>query len=264
MRKLFLWWLVLAGLLLYTPVFAWAEGEGLLSDLKLEVTGDLNYSSIYMWRGIMLDGDPVVQPGIYIRTPESKLGRLKIGFWMSRDMYNQDALKSSETDYIVDYTYNFPSLDLSLGHTYYEFPDALPADGSTGGFSREAYAGLTFSKIPLSPSIYYYYDYGRKDDGGGEGSYTVLNLSYSLPVKLADKYSCSLDLTGHAGYNNKQYYRGKGGDGAISAGFTVPLTKSLSVKPNIDYSIPWGNISDKGNGNQKARVYSGVYLSYLF
>jgi hypothetical protein len=262
MRKIVLMALLFLGAI--SIQFAFAEPEGLFSDLNLEVTGDLNYSSIYMWRGIMLDGDPVVQPGIYIRSPESKYGRVKLGFWMSRDMHNQDALKSGETDYIIDYTYNFPSFDASLGHTYYEFSDLVPADGSTGGFSREVYAGLAFPKLILSPSLYYYYDYGKKEEGGGQGSYTVFNLAYGIPVKLMDKYSCSLDFSGHAGLNNKQYYRGKGGDAAVGVGLTVPLTKSLSMKPNVNYSAPWGNISDKGNGNQKARVYSGVYLSYVF
>ena len=245
------------------PAITKPAEEGLLSDLGFEVSGDLNFSSIYMWRGIMLDGDPVIQPGLYIRTPESKLGRIKIGIWVSHDLENKDALRSSETDYIFDYTYNFPKFDVSLGHIYYDFPDALPTDGAPKGFSREFYCGIGFPKLLLSPSLFYYYDYGNKEDGGGQGSYTVINLSKSLPFTFK-KYSMSLDLMAHAGYNNKQYYRGKGGDAAIGAGVTVPLTKSLSAKPNINYSVPWGNLSDKGNGNQKNRFYGGVYLSYLF
>lgn len=235
----------------------------ILSDLGIEASGDLNFSSIYMWRGIMLDGDPVIQPGFYLSGPESKFGRIKLGWWMSRDLENRDALKSSETDLIVDYTYSFTDFDLSAGHIYYDFPDALPADGAVKGFSREFYSGITFPKLFLSPSVYYYYDYGKKEDGGGEGSYSVLNLAYSVPLKLAG-YSCSLDLSGHLGYNNKQYYPGKGGDTAVGVGLTVPLAKNLSCKPNINYSLPWGNISDKGNGNQKNRFYGGLYLSYIF
>jgi hypothetical protein len=236
----------------------------LFSDLGFEVSGDLNFSSIYMWRGIMLDGDPVIQPGIYIKTPESKLGRLKFGYWVSHDLENKDALHSSETDYIADYTYNFPKFDLSLGHIYYDFPDALPADGAPKGFSREVYAGVAFPKVFLSPSIYYYYDYGKKEEGGGEGSYTMLSLAHSIPVSLFGKYSCSLDFAGHVGHNNKQYYRGKGGDAAVGAGFTVPLMKGLTMKPNINYSVPWGNLEDEDIGNQKSRFYGGVYLAYSF
>jgi hypothetical protein len=231
--------------------------------LGLEVSGDLNYSSIYIWRGIMLDGDPVIQPGFYVKSPESKFGRLKFGYWFSHDLKNNDLLKSSETDYILDYTYNFKNVDVSLGHIYYDFPDALPTDGAPQGFSREVYGTLAFPKVFLSPSVTYYYDYGKKEDGGGEGSYTMLNLAKSIAFTVK-KTSMSLDLSGHVGHNNKQYYRSKGGDAAIGVGITMPLTKNLSMKPNINYSSPWGNISDKGNGNQKNRFYGGVYMSYAF
>jgi len=250
--------------ILFTTVIFAQDGEkGLLSDLGLEASADLNFSSLYMWRGITLDGDPVVQPGFYVNTKASKFGRLKFGIWLNHDLDNRDALKSSETDYTLDYTYGFPFADVSLGYIYYDFPDALPADGQSKGFSREVYTGISLPKLFLSPSVFYYYDCGRKEDGGGEGSYTVLNLAYSVPFKVK-KYLLSLDLTGHAGFNNKQYYRGKGGDSAIGAGVTIPLTKSLNCKPNINYSVPWGNVSDKGNGNQKNRLYGGVYLSYIF
>jgi hypothetical protein len=247
------------------PVWAVEGGllDGILSTSGFEVSGDLAFNSLYMWRGIMLDGDAVVQPGFYVRTPESKFGRIKVGIWLNHDLQNKDTLKSSETDYMIDYTYSFPSIALSVGHTYYDFPDALPIDGSTRGFSREFYGGITFSKLLFSPAVYYYYDYGKKEDGGGEGSYTVLNLSHSIPFVMY-KYGMSLDFSGHVGYNNKQYYRGQGGDAALGVGVTVPLLKNLTCKPNINYSIPWGNISDKSNGNQKNRLYGGVYMSYVF
>lgn len=244
------------------PAFIFAEeGAGVFSDLGVEVWGDLNFSTIYMWRGIMLDGDPVIQPDLYLRTPESKFGRIKLGVWFNDDLKNKDALRSRETDYIFDYTYSLSYIDVSFGHTYYDFPDATPPDGASHGFSREFYGGLGFPKMFLSPSVFYYYDYGKKEDGGGEGSYTVLNLSHNIPVNIS-KYDCSFNLSGHVGYNNKQYYRGKGGEATMGAGFNVPLTKNLSCKPNVNFTAPWGNLSDKGNGNQKSRFYGGVYLSY--
>ncbi len=240
------------------------EAKPLLENLGLELSADLNISNIYMWRGIMLDGDPVMQPGFYLATHSYPWGKLKAGVWMSHDMSNRDALKSSETDYILDYTYTYKDVGISLGHIYYDFPDALPADGAAKGWSREVYTGISFPKLFLSPSVYYYYDYGKKEDGGGEGSYTMLSVSRSIALDMIKKVACSLDLSGHIGLNNKQYYRGKGGDAAFGIGVTLPLTKNVSMKPNINYSIPWGNISDKGNGNQKARFYSGVYLSCAF
>jgi hypothetical protein len=255
---------VLVGLFFYPHLIFADEAGGILSDAGFEFSADLAMNSIYVWRGIMLDGDPVVQPGFYLASAPAKWGKVKFGFWMSRDMENNDSLASDETDYIFDYTYTFADLDLSLGHIYYDFPDLVASDGSLGGFSREFYLGLGLPNFLLSPSVYYYYDYGRKEDGGGAGSYTVLNLAHSIPVKLSEKYACSLDFSVHFGYNHRQYYRGDGGDAAIGAGFSIPLVKNLSFKPNINYSIPWGNVSDKNNGNQKNRFYGGVYLSYSF
>jgi len=256
---------LLLSIMIFSPAQA-ADGgllDGILSTSGIEISGDLAFNSLYMWRGIMLDGDAVVQPGFYVRSPESKFGRIKVGVWFNHDLQNKDSLKSSETDYIFDYTYSFPSVALSVGHTYYDFPDLVPSDGAPHGFSREFYGGITFPKLLLSPSIYYYYDYGKKEDGGGQGSYTVLNLAQSIPF-VVSKYKLSLDFSGHVGFNNKQYYRGKGGDAALGVGVTVPLLKGLTCKPNINYSIPWGNISDKSNGNQKNRFYGGVYLNYIF
>jgi hypothetical protein len=255
---------LLLSLVAFFPAYA-AEGgllDGVLANTGIEVSGDLAFNSLYMWRGIMLDGDAVVQPGFYVTSPESKLGRIKVGIWFNHDLQNKDTLKSSEVDYLFDYTYSFSSVDLSTGFTYYDFPDAEP-DGSPRGFSREVYGGITFTKLPLSPAFYYYYDFGRKVDGGGEGSYAVLNLSHSIPFTVS-KYALSLDFSGHVGVNNKQYYSGKGGDAALGVGVTIPLLKNLTCKPNINYSMPWGNISDKNNGNQKNRLYGGVYLSYVF
>jgi hypothetical protein len=252
--------LVLIAVLITSCIFfdiALAEIRG------FEVTADVNYSSIYMWRGIMLDGDPVLQPGVYIKTPESKFGRVKIGYWRSFPLGTKDSLKSKEIDYIFDYTYNFKDFDISVGYTYYDFPDAYPADGDHKGFSREVYVGFALPKLFLSPSVYYYYDYGKKEEGGGQGSYTVLNMAYSKPFSVR-KVAMSLDLSGHIGYNNKLYFRGKGGELGITAGINVPLGKHAAIKPNISYALPWGNLSDKYNGNQKQRVYSGVYVSFAY
>ncbi len=262
-RKLLLF-LFLSALIL-GPAQADEDGmlDGILSGSGVEISADVAFNSLYMWRGIMLDGDAVVQPGFYVCSPESKFGRVKLGIWLNHDLQNKDNLRSSETDYLFDYTYSFPIVAVSTGFTYYDFPDAAPADGAPRGFSREVYGGVTFTKLLLSPAIYYYYDFGKKDDGGGEGSYMVLNLSHSIPFAIK-KYNMSFDFSGHVGFNNKQYYRGKGGDAALGAGVSIPLLKNLTCKPNINYSVPWGNISDKNNGNQKNRLYGGAYLNFIF
>jgi hypothetical protein len=246
-----------------------AESKTLLGNSGFTIYTDVNFSNKYVWRGILLDIDPVVQPGFYLTSPEiggeeTKLGKIKLSFWLSNPLQKSDALQSAEQDYIVDYTYDgFESFTVSLGNTYFDFPDLIPADGAPEGWSREAYLGFALPKVWLTPSVYYYYDYGKKEDGGGQGSYTAINLAHSQPFSISD-FNLSLDVNGHVGFNNKQYFTGKGGDVGLTASITAPLTKSISLKPNINYAVPWGNLSDSANGNQKSRVYYGIYLSATF
>jgi hypothetical protein len=233
---------------------AQAESEGLLSDLGFEVSGDASVYSQYIWRGFVLDRDAVIQPSIYVSTPSTKFGKLKVGVWSNQDLQNSDNLKSEEFDYIIDYTYDFDYLSVSLGHTYYDFVD-------TSTFSREFYIGLSLPKLFLSPSVFFYRDYGSTENGGGSGNYTVINGFYSLPIKNTP---LSLDLSGHVGFNHNQFIDGDGGDLAFKAGLTMPLTKNLSFTPNVNYSIPFGDLADQAYGNQKSRFFGGATLAYKF
>lgn len=253
----------------YADEVAAGEPKTLLGNSGFAVSADVNVSSKYQWRGILLDKDPVFQPGVYLTSPEltagdTKLGKVKLSFWDNAPLGKSDNLQSAEQDYIVDYTYDgLDYLAVSVGNTYFDFPDATPADGAPEGFSREAYLGFTLPKAFLTPSVYYYYDYGKKEDGGGQGSYTVLNLAYSKPFTVSG-INASLDLNGHAGYNNKQYFPGRSGDVGLGAGISLPLTKNLTIKPNANYSIPLGNLRDQNIGNQKNQFFWGAYLSASF
>ncbi len=247
----------------FLSVNANAAEKGILSDLGVSVSGDISYCSAYLWRGFTLDGDPVIQPGLYVSSPASKPGKLTAKFWTSHDIGARDSRTSDEYDYILDYTYDFERISVSAGHTYYDFPDSAGADGAPKSFSREFYAGLALPKVILAPSVFVYRDYGDQTDGGGLGNYFVLNLSHSIPVKVRD-YECSLDLTGHYGYNHKLFIRGEGADVGLGAGFTVPLTKSATLTPNINYSMPFEDLKNKNDGAQEARFFSGFTMRYVF
>ena len=255
MRKLVL----LAGIAtmgaMFTPVFA--ESEGLLANSGITASADAAFYSEYVWRGFLLDGDPVFQPGFYLSGPDSKYGKLTAKFWSSHDLSNSDPRNASEEyDYILDYTYNLSDVSFSFGHTYYDYPVA-------DTFSREFYAGITFPKVFLTPSLFYYRDYGNPEDGGGLGSYTAVNLAKSLPFEIKGT-PASLELAGHYGYNYKLFINGKGGDIGLSAGLKLQLTKNLTGMPSINYSLPLGDLRKTSDGNQKARVYTGATFSYSF
>jgi hypothetical protein len=231
-----------------------ADEKGLFNEAGITVTGDIAYYSAYVWRGFLLDGDNVVQPGIYIAGPATKFGTVTAKFWSSHDLDNADSRHSEEYDYILDYTFGFNDISVSLGHTYYDFPE-------TDSFSREFYAGIVLPKAFLSPSVFVYRDYGDPEDGGGAGTYTVLNAAYSIPVTAA-RYACSLDLSGHYGYNHELFINGKGGDIGLGVGFAVPLTKNATLVSNVNYSLALSDLEKESDGNQKERLFAGLTLKF--
>ncbi|MCQ9208238.1 MAG: hypothetical protein NG712_02540 [Omnitrophica bacterium] len=218
--------------------------EGILADSPLEVSADIAIYSKYIWRGITLDDDPVMQQGIYVG-----LKGFTASIWSSLDIDGDDSPNSDEVDYIIDYTHQFDNFSLSVGHTYYDYP---AADAAT----KEFYLGAGLD-IFLAPTLTWYHDYGDEDSGGGDGDYVVLALSHSLP--LGDS-PITLDLSGHLGYNNELFIAGDGGDIALGAGLSIPLTEKITFSPNINYSIPTGDAEDLYNNE----FYGGFNLAFDF
>lgn len=248
MKKLLL---TLTGIFLLACGMPAYSAGGVLSDTGFSVSGDTSFFSKYIWRGFALDTDTVMQPGLYLSTPKSDLGVVKLSLWGNEDIGTGDGLASDEVDYVIDYTFSLEKVSFSIGHTYYDF---VGSDLR----SKEYYGAIALA-LPLSPSLYIYKDYGDEEDGGGDGMYYVLNLAYSIPIA-----SASLDLSGHVGYNDELFIEGEGFDALVGAGLTVPLTSTLSMKPNVNYSMPFGDLEDENYGNQDEEFFGGLTLTYTF
>ncbi|MGE5308998.1 MAG: hypothetical protein ACM3OC_07930 [Deltaproteobacteria bacterium] len=260
--------LAMSLLCMVSPAFSQTpEAPGVLSGNGFTATGDVSFFTKYVWRGMILDRDAVIQPGYYLSTPDKGFGVFTAKIWVNHDLENEDTLKSDEQDYTLDYTYALGKYALSAGNTYYDF-------SGTNTFSKEWYLGLTFPVVPCPtigtikgitacPSVFFYRDYGDPKNGGGNGTYTVLNLGIGVPVAVS-RYNCSLDLAGHYGFNHKDFINRDGQDLGLSAGFTVPITASATVSPNVNYSRAFSHLRDPADGNQKSRVYWGVTAKYKF
>ncbi|MBD3264844.1 MAG: hypothetical protein GF375_07055 [Candidatus Omnitrophica bacterium] len=237
------------------PVYA----QGLLDKLGVEIefSTTLDFYSDYVWRGFLLDRDPVFQSGLTM----SAYG-FSYTFWSSWDASNNQGAQSDEIDYVFDYTKHLNDLvSISLGHTYYDFPKA-------NSYSKEFYLGLGLRKIPgidvpVETNLTYYRDYGDQNNGGGLGHYFSFDSSYSHPI-LSDS-DINLDLGLHLGYNRKLFISGDEGiDLGLSCALTVPLTTTLSVSPSINYSVPFSDLESETDGDQKSRFYTGVSFAYSF
>lgn len=217
--------------------------------VEVELSASTDFYSKYIWRGFRLDDDYVLQPGVSV----SGYG-FEVNVWGSFDTAQNDALGSDEVDTTVSYSRDFDAVSLSVGHVYYDFPSA-------GTFSKEFFLGVGYDTL-LAPSFTWYHDYGRESQGGGHGDYMVLALGHTMT--LNEEYGITLDLSGHVGYNQRLFIKGKGGDVALRAGLTVPLTEALSLSPSLNYSLPYGDMEDSSDGNQDDEFYWGVGVSCRF
>ncbi len=223
--------------------------DGILPAYEIEASASIDVYNKYMWRGFTLDTDPVIQPGFNL----SGYG-FTLSYWGSYDASQDDTAGSDEQDFTIDYTYEFEYASISAGHTNYAFPT-----GDT--YSKEWYIGFS-APVLLSPTVTYYKDYGKEDQGGGDGSY--LNLAVSHSITIAEDPAITLDLGAGIGFNDKLFIAGDGGDYSLSASLSIPLTKSLTMSPVIGYMAPFGDLEDANDGNQKKRTYGGVSIGCSF
>jgi hypothetical protein len=171
-------------------------------DLSFEITSD--FFGKYVWRGQLLNDDPVYQPGVSITK-----GKMTFGFWGNLDLTNINDRSGdfSELDYYFDFSDDFPGLkgvSYSVGVIYYDFPGA-GAMGSRIPDTTELYWGLQFD-LPLSPSITVYHDLDE-----AEGTYVNLGFGHSIEeiAKLGDTpvgMEISAGLGWASGSYNKYYW----------------------------------------------------------
>ncbi len=231
---------------------------GLLKEYNIEPTGSatMDYYTRYAWRGQYLDRDAVLQPGVSLSA-----NGFTVGYWSSFDMENTfderygDFLSSDESDYYVSYAYTYDIYTLTVGHTWYDFPEYNTS-------SKEFFASIGMAGF-LSPVFSVFHDYeDGKDyrlnsfDDAGKGNYYSLSLAHSIP--LEKMYGMSVDLGTTFGYVDSQWINGKGWHFTPTASLGIPITKSFKVSPTIGYNIPMGDLKDPNDGNQERHVFGGV------
>jgi hypothetical protein len=246
------------GMLFALPIIGWAQetedtGNAIFNGKPIEISTDFAVYSKYIWRGFKLDNDPVAQSGVYL----DAYG-FNASIWGSLDMAGRDESQSDEVDYSVSYTYGLAEhfkipASFTGGYIYYNFPAAKSN-------SQEFFLGVSLDTI-LSPSFTWFHDFENEAKGGGKGDYLLLEISHSMPIS---DMPVSFDLSAHAGYNNKLFIDGKGGDIGLGAGLTFTLTQNCTLSPAVKYSIPLGDLSKADDGNQKKEFYGGAVLAIGF
>lgn len=233
-------------------------GESLPFDV--EVGADL--FSKYVWRGMILTDDPVIQPSLTL-----SMGGFSFNIWGSVDMtdINEDEGEEyhlQELDYTLSYGFTATEgLDLEVGVIAYTFP------GTAFDATSEAYASAALSCVPyVTPSVTAYYDFDEVD-----GWYVVAALDANT-IALTEKLG--LDLGVSLGWGSEDYntaYWGVENDGLndlnFSAGLSYQVNDMFSVGISAGYMVLVGSdVKDavEADGGDTDQFYMGVSAAFAF
>ncbi len=192
-------------------------------------------ANAYVWRGQVLNDETVLQPSFTVGK-----GAFTINTWGNMnltDSVTEDAPDFSELDLTFGYSKTVGAVALGAGLVEYTFPNTTYAG------TREVYGTIAAPTLLIVPTLSVYYDFDEAD-----GVYANLALSYSHSI--ADKATLSLFTSlGAASAEYNEFYFGVDdsalNDLNVGASLSIPVTKSLTIVPAVQYTtLADGDIKD--------------------
>ena len=202
-------------------------GPGAVSAHAADASFTLDFGNAYIWRGIVLNDDSVMQFGL--DASPLNVGSVPIGFsvWGNYDIGDYDgAIEGTEISELDLVVYATLPAGFTVGYIEYQFPQTEFGD------TREFYA--TWSKdMVVTPTVSFYYDFGEVDSG-----YGTLDLTYAVPIE--GKFSLGVSgLVGVAGKGWGEIVGGtKGGffNYNVSAAAGYQVTEAFGLQVTGGYS----------------------------
>lgn len=224
----------------------------------VDVEGDIGLYSQYVWRGMNLDSKPAMQGGLTV-SQSGFYANIWGNYSLSDDYVGVGNDELNELDYTVGYAGAVGVVDYDVGVIYYTFPNTALDN------TQEIYVGLALNNLPVTPSIYAYFDVHEAD-----GFYAVADLNYGK--ELSDALSMELGASaayGDKNYHNFYYGKNKGGlsDMSVYAGLSYALTENLSLNGLLACTFyPDGAMADTAENVyvHDQNLFGGVNLAFGF
>lgn len=214
---------LLAGVLMVGPVATQAA----------EVTVGADVVSAFVFRGVTVNKDAVVQPSLSVSHPSG----FAIDVWGNFDIGDDDGAYAerqfSEIDLELSYTLDLDVVSLTLGYCEYTYPAApLVAEGENGfaKADREAYVAIGAELVPglgLTLSVY-------QDLSTSDGTYAELGAEYGYEVLDGVTFA----VNGSVAYGAKEVTGGgKAGwhDYLVGLSADIDITEDVSVTAFVNY-----------------------------
>lgn len=238
-------------------------------DLKVSVDAEALVISKYVWRGLEVNEDPVLQPSLTLA-----YGGFSFNVWGNMDLtdfgedecvYTSDcesrAGQFTEIDLTLDYSHSFDKFTLGAGIISYQFPNWDESEDT-----HEVYLALAYDCL-LQPALTIYYDFDEV-----EGFYANFSVGYSFAIN--DKVG--IDLAGSVGYGDSDYnmaYFGVDDSALVDANCSVAMpfqvTDKITITPMLNLtSVVDSDLRDSVESNSccdnETNIYGGVAVSFSF
>jgi len=189
----------------------------------------MDYASKYVWRGIEVNDEPVLQPSLTL----SAAG-FSFNAWGNYDLTDGGREDNfSEYDFTLSYGTTLDEeekLYVEVGAIEYYFPP-----NGAGNDTQEVYGAVGYDCL-LKPMVKVFYDFGEI-----HGTYAVASIGHG--IVLDDEEKLTLNLGASVGYATTDYNDGYFGvnkngwnDGVLSAGLTYAFTEKFSGSWTLLYS----------------------------
>ena len=223
LKKLFNCFLGLIVLLIFCLNIAKAQNKE-----KPLAGGDLSLYSKYVWRGLVFDEDPVLQPDFWMQA----YGITMI-FWGNMDLTDQDGEylgQFNEWDTFIDFSLgSYGAMIFGGGLYYLNFPSS---SGEEGPSTAEVSAWIS-GDITGSPALTIYWDIWQY-----HGIYANLNLSHGINFGPGNLSVSSSLGWGDAKHNLQSGVADAGGwlDFQVDASYSFMIHRMVTLIPAMHYS----------------------------
>jgi len=218
---------VMGSLAWHGAAMAQEEGE---ADFPITAALQLDYASKYIWRGIEVNDEPVLQPSVTL----SAAG-FSFNAWGNYDLTDGGREDNfSEYDYTLKYATKLDDEDklaFEVGAIEYYFPPR-----GAGNDTQEAFVTLGYDCL-LAPTVSVFYDFGEV-----HGFYGQAGIGHTF-VLDEEEERLKLNLGAKIGYATTDYNAGYFGvnknglnDGVLSAGLSYAVTEKFTVAWTLLYS----------------------------
>ena len=221
----------------------------------ISVIVNVDFMSKYVWRGIVFNKKPVLQPSLTLG-----YGAVSLNFWSNMDMTDQNGYsnKFNELDFTFDYSSSLSSLEYSAGMDKFTFPNT--------GFNSttEMYLSLSSEKTgDASVTVY-------QDIDQCEGTYISLGNGTSIHLGNLTSLDVGVSINwGSAKHNN--FYYGVDNSAVTDCSFSISATfdlwRFISLTPSIAYSALMNSSirqAFKANDIERDTLFGGIGAGVSF